>query len=44
MKAVEPWMLELILDLRFDSQTPKGAKVHFASYKSIADVLGVGVN
>ena len=44
MKAVQPWMVELILGLRFNSQSPKGLKVHFCSYKAIADVLGLGIN
>ena len=44
MKVIRPWQAELVIDLRFNTRSPKGVKVTYASYKSIADVLNLTYN
>ena len=44
MKGIEKWRAEMVIDLRFNTQSAKKAKVTYASYNSIADALDLTYN
>ena len=44
MVEIDKWKAHMVVDLRFNTQSAKGARVTYASYKSIADVLNMTYN